>query len=60
MVLPLTVLALVSAELCRAAAGGLVARVHRAVASVQAVVLAGLTVTVVTREAFRTPAGWST
>lgn len=57
---PLTVLALVSLELRRAAAGRLVARVDRAVAPVHAVVLAGLAVTVRPREAFGAPAGWST
>lgn len=57
---PLTVLALVSLVLRRAAAGRLVARVDGAVAPVHAVVLAGLAVTVRPREAFGASAGRST
>lgn len=57
---PLTVLALVSLVLIWAATGGLVAHVDRAVASVQAVVLTSVAVTVVPCEALWTSAGWST
>lgn len=58
--LPLTVLALVSLVLWRAAAGRLVAHVDRAVASVQAVVLTSVAVTVGPCKALWTSAGWGT
>ena len=57
---PLTVLALVSLVLIWAATGRLVAHVDRAVASVQAVILTSVAVTVGPCEALRTSAGWST
>ncbi len=59
-VLPLTVLALVSSVLRRAATGRLVAHIDRAVASVQTVVLTGVAVTGGPCEALWTSAGWST
>lgn len=58
--LPLTVLALVSLILRRAATGWLVAPVDRAVSSIQAVVLTGVAVTVGPCEAHWASAGWST
>lgn len=60
IVLPLTVLALVSLVLRRAAAGWLVAHIDGAVASVQAVVLTRVAVTVRPCEALWTSAGWGT
>lgn len=56
----LTVLALVSLVLRRAAAGRLVAHVDRAVASVQTVVLASVAFTGGPCEAFWASAGWNT
>lgn len=56
----LTVLALVSLVVWRAAAGRLVADVDRAVAAIQAVVLTSVAVAVGSCEALQASAGWST
>lgn len=58
--LPLTVLARVALVLWQTAAGWLVARVDRAVAFIQAVVLTSGAVTVGPCEAFWASTGWGT